>query len=468
MKGKEIVGSLRKAQASVRLPGADEPKNAFQVFKQQFENFTNLDKLKQVPKHTDVLVVGGGLIGSFVAYWLRTTMPSLSVTVVERDSSYVKAGTFWSVGGFRQQFSLPENIKMSMFGVEFLKEISENLKCGDNDEVDVPIYHDGYLFCGNETNSDLLYNNHKIQLSQKAQVQLLDKEEIRSKFKWINGDDLKLASFGYNNEGWLDSRKFLLAVRKKALHIGADYVEGEVTAFETKSQNEGVINSSLSYDTALVDTFDGNLHPVKFQTVVNAAGPYAAQLARLMGIGTSEDFSSPLSVGLPVEPRKRYVFQFYAEDGPMLNVPLTIDASGVWFRRSKKPNTYLCGLNNSAENEPSDLNLRNIDHDYFERHIKPVLLHRVPSFANLKVVSAWAGPYEYNSLDQNLIIGRHPVFHNMIFANGSSGHGLQHACAIGKAVQELVTHNAYTTVDLKRFGFERVLKDQPLKEIEVV
>lgn len=77
-----------------------------------------------------------------------------------------------------------------------------------------------------------------------------------------------------------------------------------------------------------MDTFDGNLHPVKFQTVVNAAGPYAAQLARLMGIGTSEDFSSPLSVGLPVEPRKRYVFQFYAEDGPMLNVPLTIDASG--------------------------------------------------------------------------------------------------------------------------------------------
>lgn len=95
------------------------------------------------------------------------------------------------------------------------------------DEVDVPIYHDGYLFCGNEANSDLLYNNHKIQLSQKAQVQLLDTEELKAKFKWINGEDLKLASFGYNNEGWLDSRKFLLAVRKKALHIGADYVEGE-------------------------------------------------------------------------------------------------------------------------------------------------------------------------------------------------------------------------------------------------
>ena len=79
-----------------------------------------------------------------------------------------------------------------------------------------------------------------------------------------------------------------------------------------------------------VDTSDGNIHPVKFQTVVNAAGPYAAQLARLMGIGTSDDFTSPLSVGLPVEPRKRYVYQFEAEQGPLLNVPLTVDASGKW------------------------------------------------------------------------------------------------------------------------------------------
>lgn len=118
--------------------------------------------------------------------------------------------------------------------------------------MDVPIYHDGYLFCGNETNSDLLYNNHKIQLSQKAQVQLLNKEELKTKFKWINVEDLKLASHGYNNEGWLDSRKFLLAVRKKALHIGAEYVEGEVTGFERKLENQGVTTGFVSYDTALV------------------------------------------------------------------------------------------------------------------------------------------------------------------------------------------------------------------------
>jgi len=134
-----------------------------------------------------------------------------------------------------------------------------------------------------------------------------------------------LANFGYNNEGWLDSRKLLLAVRKKAIHLGADYVEGEVLKFEEKKDT--FLGLRL-YDTALVDTFDGKHHPVKFQTVVNAAGPYAADLARLMGIGSSDDFTSPLSVGLPVEPRKRYVFQFHAENGPLLNVPFTVDHTG--------------------------------------------------------------------------------------------------------------------------------------------
>lgn len=463
---KDIPISILKTKPSVRLPGADEPKNAFEVFKTQLENFTNLEKLKQVPKHTDILVIGGGLVGSFVAYWLRTKSPSLNVTVVERDSSYKRAGTFWSVGGFRQQFSLPENIKMSMFGTDFLKNIKENLKCDDT-EVDVPIYHDGYLFCGSKTNADLLYQNHKIQLSQDSKVQLLNKDELKSKFEWINNTDLELGSFGFNNEGWVDSRKFLLAVRKKAIYLGADYVEGEVIEFE-KRKNEGITSDVEYYDTALVDTFDGKNHPIKYQTVVNAAGPYASDVARLIGIGSESDLTSALSIALPVEPRKRYVFQFYAENGPLLNVPLTIDPSGVWFRRSKKPNTYLCGLNNSAENEPKDMNLRNIDYDYFEKNIKPVLIHRCPTFENLKVLNGWAGYYEYNTLDQNLIIGRHPVHHNMIFTNGSSGHGLQHACAIGNAVQELIVHNTYKTIDLKRFGFERVLSNREVKEIEVV
>jgi FAD-dependent oxidoreductase domain-containing protein 1 len=159
---------------------------------------------------------------------------------------------------------------------------------------------------------------------------------------------------------------------------------------------------------------------------------------------------------------------FYAEEGPILDVPLTIDYSGVFIRRQGLSNYYFCGLNQNEANEPTNMDLNNIDYEYFEKKIKPVLIHRVPSFKNMKLVNAWAGYYEYNTLDQNLIIGKHPYLSNFIFANGSSGHGLQHAAAIGRAVSELIIHGEYKTINLSRLGFNRVINDQPLKEIDVV
>lgn len=205
-----------------------------------------------------------------------------------------------------------------------------------------------------------------------------------------------------------------------------------------------------------VDTFDGKLVPIKFQKVINAAGPWAADVAKLANIA------------LPVEPRKRYIYMFYAKDGPILNVPLTIDHTGVFIRRQGLSNYYFCGLNQKEDAEPKNMDLEHIDYDYFEKEIKPVLLNRVPSFKDMKLVNAWSGYYEYNTLDQNLIIGKHPVHQNFIFTNGSSGHGLQHSAAIGKAISELILHDTYKTVDLKRFGFERVFRNMPIKEIDVV
>jgi FAD-dependent oxidoreductase domain-containing protein 1 len=208
--------------------------------------------------------------------------------------------------------------------------------------------------------------------------------------------------------------------------------------------------------------------PIKFSTVVNAAGPWAAQVARLAGIGQEYSDFNEMSIGLPVEPRKRYIYMFYAENGPILNVPLTIDHSGVFFRRQGLSNYYFCGKNQTAEEEATNMDLNQIDYDYFENKIKPVLIHRVPSFQNMKLVNAWAGYYEYNTLDNNLIIGPHPILSNFLFTNGSSGHGLQHSPAIGRAIAEHIIYGEYKSIDLKRFHFERVIYERPLKEIDVV
>ena len=89
---------------------------------------------------------------------------------------------------------------------------------------------------------------------------------------------------------------------------------------------------------------------------------------------------------------------FYSENGPILNVPLVIDHTGVFFRRHQLSNHYICGLNQSESEEPTDMDLNKIDYDYFDKKIKPVLINRVPAFKNLKLVNAWSGYYEYNTL----------------------------------------------------------------------
>jgi len=98
----------------------------------------------------------------------------------------------------------------------------------------------------------------------------------------------------------------------------------------------------------------------------------------------------------------------------------------------------------------------------------PRLAARVPAFESLKVVNAWAGYYDTNTLDQNAVIGAHPAIANLYFANGFSGHGAQQAAGAGRAVAELIVHGAFQTIDLTRLGYARVADGRPLFERNVI
>ncbi len=388
---------------------------------------------------TDVAIVGGGVIGSAIAYFLAAREDfGGRVTVFERDTTYADGSTARSVGSIRQQFSTPENIRMSLYGAEFLEAIDDYLSLG-GEPVDVGYVRSAYLFLAGPQGMDVVRRNQQVQSDCGATVTVLDPAGLASRFPWLMTDDLGGGAVGEANEGWLDPYALMTAFRAKARALGVEYRDGEVTGVAVRSDRVEGLNLA-----------DGER--IACGHLVNAAGPRAGSVAALAGID------------LPVFPRKRIVYVFDCRTA-VPDMPLTIDPTGVYCR--PEGGVYLCGVSPPEDRDPDTLDLE-IDYDLFEEVVWPVLARRVPVFEAIKLVRAWAGHYAYNTLDQNAVLGPHPEIGNFHFANGFSGHGLQQSPAVGRYLAELIATGRPQTLDLGRFGFERILANRPLKELSVV
>lgn len=421
------------------------------------------------PHECDVLIIGGGVMGSAIAYYLKQRARyGLKIVVVEKDPTYQTASTPLSVGGLRQQFSVEENIEMSLYSADFIRQAHDYLGMEGEPPINLQYHPAGYLSLATEENAGVMEENSKLQVSLGAKNILLTPEMIKQNFPWMNMDGVALGCLGLEKEGWFDSWSLLYAFKKKALSLQARYIHGQVKAFEFDHEENLIMKDSkepyIGINKAFVETPDNNVRPIVFSKVVIAAGANSGEIARMAKIGAGTGI---LSVPLPVEPRKRYVYCFHSPDGPGLNTPLTVDTTGTYFRREGLANHYLCGRSPDPNEEPSTSNL-DVDHEFFEANVWPPLAHRVPAFENLKVNSSWAGFYEYNTFDENGIIGPHPYYFNMFFATGFSGHGIQQAPAVGRAITELIMNDAFMTIDLTRLGFDRFITLEPLKEKNVV
>jgi FAD-dependent oxidoreductase domain-containing protein 1 len=387
----------------------------------------------------DVVIVGGGIVGSAVAYFLAVD-PGFrgSIAIVERDTSYRDCSTARSAGGLRQQFSTPENVAMSQFTLETIR----SLKARFGADADVAFREQGYLMLASAAGEALLAENVALQRSMGADVALLGAAELAARFPWLATEGVGAGSFGRSGEGWFDPMSLAALFRQSAQAAGTVVIRDEVAGI--------VVDGRV----AAVSLAGGDR--IACGSLVNAAGAWAGDLAALA------------RVSLPVEPRKRYVYVVDCREPPeaLRRAPLIVDPGGVWLRAEGR--VFLCGKSPEEAQEPPIGDLDDIDHAFFEQEVWPALAARVPAFERLKVVNAWAGYYDYNTLDQNAVIGAHPEIPNLYLATGFSGHGAQQAAAAGRAVAELVVHGAYRTIDLGRLGYRRIADRAPLLERNVI
>ncbi|MCF2871697.1 FAD-binding oxidoreductase [Octadecabacter sp. G9-8] len=393
-------------------------------------------------KTYDVVIIGGAIYGSAVA-WFLSDNPDFdgSILVIERDPSYENSATAHTNSCIRQQFSNPLNVQISQFGAEFIKGFKGAM--GNDPRVpELSIQSYGYMYLADTDEfADQLRTAQKVQLDQGAATQLMTPEQIKAAYPFYNVDDIKLGSINLVDEGYWDGGTVFEWWRRSARERGAEFLAGEVVSMS--------VSGSRVQSVTLAS---GDV--IGCGKIVNATGPRGAKTAKMAGID------------IPVEPRKRFTWIFTAEQPLDRDLPLTIDPSGVHFRQDG-PTTYLAG--GHSDYDPAvDFDDFTMDHALWQDHIWPVIATRIPQFESIKVTAEWAGHYDTNTMDHNAILGPHPEVENFFFLNGFSGHGLQQSPAMGRGTSEMLIYGEYRTLDLSPFGYERIAAGQKFVEDAVI
>ena len=390
------------------------------------------------------MIIGGAIYGSAVA-WFLTGNPDFdgSILVIEKDPSYENSATAHTNSCIRQQFSNPLNVQISQFGAEFIKGFHGFM--GNDPRVpELSIQSYGYMYLADtEDFADTLRASHAVQHAQGAATQLMSPDQIKAAYPFYNVDDIKLGSINLVDEGYWDGGTVFEWWRRSAWERGVEYHAGEVVAMTRNASGTRVDSLTLA---------SGNT--IACGKVVNATGPRGARTAKMAGID------------IPVEPRKRFTWIFTAEQPLDRDLPLTIDPSGVHVRQDG-PKTYLAG--GHAEIDPAvDFDDFAMDQSIWQDKVWPAIATRIPQFETIKVVTEWAGHYDYNTFDHNAILGPHTEVGNFHFLNGFSGHGLQQSPAMGRGAAEMLVYGAYRTLDLTPFGYERIVKGRPFAEAAII
>lgn len=383
----------------------------------------------------DIIIVGGGVIGSSIAYNLLNDGYHGKILIFERDKVYEYASTPRSAGGIRQLYTTDINIQLSRFSLQVYKTFPEAMAV-DGELAEIDFKQRGYLFLATEEMLPRMESHLTLQHQYGVPSQLLDKRELLEIIPELNVDDLAGGLY-CAEDGYLDPYSVMQGYIRGAKKLGAEYLYEDVEMI-------------LSEQDAITGVRVADGREYHAPIVINCAGAWAPKLSEKMGLP------------LPVVPLPRQIFQFDIKQPLQNYLPLTIDPTGVYFRHEGEK--LITGF--AEEREPGyDFNWKR---SYFVEELWPILAERISNFAEAKIERGWAGLYDYNTQDHNAILGRHPEKKGYYVAFGFSGHGMQQAPAVGKGLSELIRAGKYETLDLTPLRVERFAENDLIVEDAIV
>jgi sarcosine oxidase, subunit beta len=381
---------------------------------------------------TEVAILGGGIVGSSIAYHL-TEAGCKNILVIERESSLGKGSTGKSMGGVRAQFSTPVNIQMSLYSIPFYAGFEERLghPCDYRPQ--------GYLFCAtSDQHLSYLRANLQKQIALGLKdVRMLSADEVRQQFPQMRADDILGGSF-CSTDGFVDPYSAMIGFMSAAVELGAKLWK-----------NAAVTSIRRNHTGFEIETTQG---AVSAKQVVNAAGAWAATIAKMV------------DVDLPVEPLRRMLVPTEPFDQFPHSAPMIIDMSNGFHFRPEARGFLL------AWNDPEETPGYKTDFETgFIEKILTRAADRVPVFENLAVnpKRAWAGLYEMTP-DHHPILGVVPEAPGFYCANGFSGHGVMHAPATGKILADLILHGTTDLIDASLLDLARFAEGRTIHETAIL
>jgi sarcosine oxidase subunit beta len=378
-----------------------------------------------LPAKSQVVIIGSGIIGAAIANYL-TQKGIRDVTVLEAGEIGLQGATSACLGGLRTQFSTAINIRFSLIS----REVFRGFK--DEFGVDLNFKPYGYLFLAKTDEQWAAFENtSNLMEALDLPMELLTPRAMARRWPFIRVDDLVGGSYT-KDDGFYSPIDALQAFVKKARQGGALFLE-----------RNPVVGFSISNQKAMgVKTQSG--HEIKADMVVNAAGPWAGEVAALAGLE------------LPVAPLKRYLF-FTAPFDAIPNVfPVIIDMDSGWYLKREGQGLILGGPT-GERSFSQDVDFSAEERTAFES------IRRVSVLDQAHMVRGWAGHYELTP-DHHAVIGAFPELKNFICATGFSGHGFQHAPATGKIVAELIADGRTETEDIHLLRPTRFREDDLIHE----